>query len=173
MIPWFELELEGRDRNHPLAEEFAEPFQRLLAEEGPSRVTVWSAVGSRSSVIFDLDNDGDLDIVTNEFNSEPMVLINNLAEKDRAFHYIKVKLRGTKSNRDGLGAVVTVHAGSDSYVKVYDGQSGYLSHSLYPLYFGLDEAETVDNIEVIWPSGTKQTVSDSIEVNSTIEIQEP
>jgi hypothetical protein len=64
-----------------------------------------------------------------------------------------VKLTGTASNRDGLGAVVKVTAGGSSYTKVFDGNSGYLSHSLYPLYFGLGAAETVDSIEVAWPSG--------------------
>jgi hypothetical protein len=65
-----------------------------------------------------------------------------------------------------------VHAGRKSYVKVYDGQSGYLSHSLYPLYFGLDDAEKVDRIEVLWPSGKRQLESRSFEINSTVEIEE-
>ena len=56
-------------------------------------VIIWGARGSRSSAIFDLDGDGDLDIVTNEFNTAPMVLISDLTEK-RAIHYLKVKLVG-------------------------------------------------------------------------------
>ena len=74
-------------------------------------------------MIFDLDNDGDLDIVTNDFNSEPMVLVSNLADR-KQIHFLKVHLTGTKSNRDGLGARVTVRAGSATYTKVHDGQSG-------------------------------------------------
>ncbi len=65
-----------------------------------------------------------------------MVLVSNLTEKTRV-HYLAVKLIGTTSNRDGLGAVVKVTAGGMTYTKVIDGNSGYLSHSLYPLYFGL------------------------------------
>ena len=123
-------------------------------------------------VTADLDNDGDLDIVTNEFNSRPMVLISNLAEKHEKLNYLKVKLVGKKSNRDGLGAVVRVSTDSQTYMKVHDGQSGYLSQSLYPLYFGLNEATHVDEIKVTWPSGNKQTVKGPININETIEVRE-
>ena len=54
-----------------------------------------------------------------------------------------------------------------------DGNSGYLSHSLYPLYFGLGAAEAVDGIEVVWPSGKKQTVPPPIKIESLIEVREP
>ena len=57
-------------------------------------------------------------------------------------------------------------------MKVHDGQSGYMSQSLYPLYFGLNEVTNVDEIKVTWPSGNKQTVSGPIDVNRTIEVKE-
>jgi enediyne biosynthesis protein E4 len=72
--------------------------------------------------------------------------------------WIAVRLVGTRSNRDGLGSVVRVSAGGQTYTKMYDGSSGYLSHSLYPLYFGLGEAAEVESIEIAWPSGTRQIV---------------
>ena len=103
------------------------------------RVAIWGARGTRSAAIFDLDGDGDLDIVTNDFNAAPMVLVSNLSEKTQV-HYVEVKLTGTTSNRDGLGAIVKVTAGGTTYTKVLDGNSGYLSHSVYPLYFGLGAA---------------------------------
>lgn len=118
---------------------------------------IWGSLGSRSSVFFDLDADGDLDIVTNEFNSEPMVLISNLADK-RPVNYLSVKLEGTASNRSGIGSVVEISTGENKYRKRNDGQSGYLSQSDMPLYFGLGENPTVDLITVSWPSGTKQSV---------------
>jgi hypothetical protein len=108
--------------------------------------------------------------VTNEFNAAPMVLISNLTEKTRV-HYLAVKPIGTASNRDGLGAVVMVTAGGATYTKVMDGNSGYLSHSLYPLYFGLGSAETIDKVEVTWPTGKNQIVQ-SPKINSRIDVRE-
>jgi len=65
-----------------------------------------------------------------------------------------------------------VSAGGKTYHRVYDGGSGYLSHSLYPLYFGLDDAPRVDSIQVHWPSGHTQTLEGPIEANSRIRIVE-
>ena len=158
--PWFELDCAWKDRNH----------QHCQNQSGT--VVVWGALGSRSSAIFDLDNDGDLDIVTNDFNSAPTVLISNLSAKKQNLSFLKVELIGTASNRSGLGATVKVRAGTQTYTKVHDGQSGYLSQSLYPLYFGLGNAEVVDQIAVRWPSGREQIVSGPIAINSLIEVRE-
>jgi hypothetical protein len=159
VTPWFELDVSGKDKDHP------------DAEGATGRVIIWGARATRSAVVFDLDGDGDLDIVTNEFNAAPMVLVSNLSEKSR-LHYLQVKLTGSVSNRDGLGAIVKVTAGGVTYTKVMDGNSGYLSHSLYPLYFGVGAAGRVARIDVQWPSGRKQTV-DSPTMNSIVEVREP
>ena len=158
--PWFELDCAWKDRNHQ------------HCQDRSGTVVVWGALGSRSAAIFDLDDDGDLDIVTNDFNSEPMVLISNLSAKKQNLSFLKVELIGTASNRNGLGATVEVRAGTQTYTKVRDGQSGYLSQSLYPLYFGLGDAEVVDQIAVRWPSGREQIVSGPIATNSLIEVRE-
>jgi hypothetical protein len=100
-----------------------------------------------------------------------MVLVSNLSEKT-AIHYVTVTLVGSTSNRDGLGAVVKVTAAGTTYTKVMDGNSGYLSHSLSPLYFGLGAAQTIDRIDVHWPSGKTQTVQPPIKMNSLVEIRE-
>jgi enediyne biosynthesis protein E4 len=158
--PFFEIDASGRDKGH------------RDAPDASGRVTIWGARGTRSSVIFDLDGDGDLDIVTNEFNAAPMVLVSNLSDQ-KQLRWLSLKLIGTRSNRDGLGAVVRVSAGGSTYTKVMDGNSGYLSHSVYPLYFGLGEAEKVDSIEIVWPSGTTQTVREAIAMNAQVEVREP
>ncbi len=133
---------------------------------------MWAARASRSSVIFDLDDDGDLDIVTNEFNDGPMVLVSNLSEK-KTVHYLKVALTGTTSNRFGVGAKVVVTAGGAKYTKVNDGKSGYLSQSVYPLYFGLGDRTSVDRIDVVWPSGKEQSLPGPIEINRLLTVREP
>ena len=156
---WFPLDCDGADRKH----------DRCEGQVGV--IEIWAAVGSRSSVIFDIEGDGDLDIVTNEFNSEPQIFVSNLSEK-REIHYLEVKLVGTSSNRSGIGAVVTATAGDLSYKRVNDGQSGYMSQSDYPLYIGLGDATSVDEIVVQWPSGTTQTVPGPIEINRRIEVTE-
>ena len=156
--PFFELDASGRDKDHP------------DAKGATGRITIWGARASRSAAIFDVDGDGDLDIVTNEFNAKPMVLISNLTEK-KAVHYLMVKLRGTTSNRDALGAMVKVTAGGKTYIKVLDGNTGYLSHGVYPLYFGLGAAESVDSVEVTWPSGKTQRVG-SAKANELLTVTE-
>ncbi len=132
---------------------------------------VWAALGSRSSVIFDLDADGDLDIVTNEFNSAPQVLVSDLAQR-HGIRYLKVRLIGKTSNRSGIGAVVQVRAGADVYTKVNDGQSGYLSQSDMPLYFGLGSTTKVDEVVVTWPSGTKTSIREGIRVSGALVVEE-
>lgn len=158
MKPWFELDCSGKDDTH----------KDCLGQEG--KLTVMGALASRSSVILDLDDDGDLDIVTNEFNSEPQVLISNLTQKKK-IHFVKVKLVGSKSNRNGIGATVTVKTKETRITQVQDGKSGYLSQSVLPLFFGLGDSEQIDQIDVQWPSGQRQTLTKS-PLNTTIEIVE-
>jgi hypothetical protein len=158
--PWFELDASGRDRGHK------------DAEGASGQLSIRASKSTRSAVIFDVDGDGDLDIVTNEFNYVPMVLKSNLSAKT-SIHYINVKLVGSTSNRDGLGAIVTVTAGGSKYVKAMDGKSGYLSQSAMPLNFGLGAATSVDRIDIAWPSGKKQSVTTGITMNGTITVQEP
>ena len=159
--PWFTLDCAATDQANPYCEEFG------LLEQ----TSIWGSVGTRSSAIFDLEGDGDLDIVTNEFHDGPMVLISNLTEQT-SVRYLAIELVGTQSNRNGVGATVTLRAGDRSQVMTQDGQSGYLSQSVMPLYFGLGNANSVDEIIVAWPSGDRQVISGPFEENSTIRIRE-
>ncbi len=134
------------------------------------KVRIMSTLGSRSSAIFDLDGDGDLDIVTSDLNSEPQVLVSNLAEK-KPLRFLKVQLKGTTSNRDALGARVQVKSGNQTWTQWNDGNSGYLAHSVMPLYFGLGDTAKIDAIEVTWPTGKAQTVKNP-KMGALIEIEE-
>ena len=129
------------------------------------------SLSSRSSVMVDLDQDGDLDLVTNDFNDRPQLLISNLSDV-RPVRFLKIRLRGAKTNRDGLGAIVRVQAGDRILTQWCDGKSGYLAQSALPLYFGLGSADRVQSVEVRWPSGRTQTLTANLAMNATLEIVE-
>ncbi len=166
--PWFELDC---SKKVPESLVFhmggTDPCKGLSG-----KIVVSASLSSRSAVIFDLDSDGDLDIVTNDFNSAPQVLVSDLAQR-KAIRWLKVVPVGTVSNRNGLGATVRVHAGGNTYTQYNDGKSGYLSQSVLPLYFGLGDADKIDRIEVDWPSGRKQVLTDGLRVNQIFQITEP
>jgi len=157
--PWMELDCSGADADHK------------LCQNRGGKTSVWAATGTRSSAIFDIEGDGDLDIVTNDFGGTPMVLMSHLQD-DHEIHYLSVQLTGTTSNRDGLGALVEVQLGDNKLLSVHDGKSGYLSQSRAPLYFGLADAKVADRIEVTWPSGKKQVIDGPIPCNQTLTIKE-
>ncbi|HVR28807.1 MAG TPA: CRTAC1 family protein [Thermoanaerobaculia bacterium] len=163
--PWFEI-----DCSSPEGQSTQRLKQICAGRRGA--YTVWGNLGTRTSVIFDLDDDGDLDIVTGEFHAEPQVLVSNLAER-KDLHFLKVELVGTRSNRDGLGATVRLHSGQRVQVRYHNGKSGYLSQSALPIYFGLGESGAVDRIEVRWPSGVEQVIDQGIPRNTRFEIVEP
>ncbi len=155
--PWFTLDCAGADRTNSLC-------------AGVSGTTnVMGTLSSRSSVMVDLDEDGDLDVVTNEFNDAPQILINNLSERAK-LHYLKVVPQGTRSNRNGLGATVQVLADGRRHFQYYDGKSGYLGQSVLPLYFGLGAATRIERVEVIWPTGERQIVKEEVRINSTLTV---
>jgi hypothetical protein len=165
--PWFEI-----DCSDPQEREAQEKLGSKVCIGQSGKSIVMAPRSSRSSAIFDLDNDGDLDIVTNDFNSEPQMLISNLAQHKK-IRWLKIVLEGTRSNRDGLGATVRVHAGGQTYTKYNDGKSGYLAQSALPLYFGLGDATKIESVEVVWPLGQKQVVTTGLEENRTLKITEP
>ena len=165
--PWFEI-----DCSEPQERQSQEKLDSKVCVGQGGKSIVMAPRSSRSSVIFDLDNDGDLDIVTNDFNSEPQVLLSDLGQQ-KQLRWLKIALAGTESNRNGLGASVRVRAGGRTCTKYNDGKSGYLAQSVLPLYFGLGDTDKIDSVEVDWPSGRKQVLTSGIEENRILEITEP
>ena len=155
---WFTLDCDGADKDHP----------ECAGQTG--RKQVLGTLSTRSSVIVDIDDDGDLDIITNEFNDRPQFLLSNLSEK-KSIHYLKLKLEGSTSNRDALGATVKVTADGQTSTQYIDGKSGYLAQSSTPLYFGLGDASAIDSITIRWPSGKTQRVSGGI-IDSLMKVRE-
>ena len=165
--PWFEI-----DCSDPREVQEQAQLNSKVCVGQSGKSIVMAPRSSRSAAIFDLDNDGDLDIVVNDFNSEPQVLVSNLAQKEK-IHWLKIVLQGTSSNRNGLGAVVRVYAGGRTYFRYNDGKSGYLAQSVLPLYFGLGTTTKIDRVEVDWPSGRKQVLATGLQENQTLSITEP
>jgi enediyne biosynthesis protein E4 len=122
--PWFEI-----DCSDPQERQAQGKLDSKVCVGQSGKSIVMAPRSSRSSVIFDLDNDGDLDIVTNDFNSEPQILISDLAQR-RPIRWLKVVLERSNSNRNGIGATVRVQAGGQTHTKYNDGKSGYLAQSV-------------------------------------------
>ncbi|ARU55247.1 FG-GAP repeat domain protein [Oleiphilus messinensis] len=111
---------------------------------------------AHGATLADLDNDGDLDKVDN-FMNEPLGVYRNNALKNR----ILVELVGYRSNSFGIGARVTVTStNGQKQTRMMTTSGGYLSSHAPVLVFGLDDAETIKQIEVNWPSGHSQTFTD-------------
>ena len=105
---------------------------------------------SRGLAIADLWNDGRLSAVVNNMDDKPTLMV-NLAQNSN--HWLGIVLKGTRSNRDGIGARVTVSASGHKWVQELRSGSSYLSNNDMRLHFGIGSISTVDQIEVLWPSG--------------------
>ena len=109
----------------------------------------------RGAAYADYDRDGDLDILIT-VNSGPAMLLRNEAipkHRDQLGHYLRVRLRGNKSNRDGIGARVVVRAGDYVLPQYVRTGSTYLSQSELTRTFGLGRKTAADEVKVYWPSG--------------------
>jgi len=111
---------------------------------------------SRGAAIGDFDNDGDLDILVNNNGEAPQLLRN---DGGNANHWLKILLIGTKSNRDAVGARVRVVAGQLDLYQQRKGGMSYQSAHDPRLHFGLGRQNTIDTIEVKWPSGVVTQLS--------------
>jgi hypothetical protein len=123
---------------------------------------------SRCAATADFDGDGRLEIVTNNYNDGPYYYKNHFPRKN----YIAFRLRGTRSNRDGVGALVRLYAGKEVMVRQVHAAGGYLSQSSKTVHFGLGQRPSVDRVEILWPSGRRQTIQNP-ELNRRHDVEEP
>ncbi len=125
-------------------------------------------LSSRGAGFDDLDNDGDIDVVILNSRREPTILRNDSPSKG---HWLQVRLRGVKTNRDGVGAHVTVTAGDLTLLDEVHSGRGYQSHYGTRLHFGLGNRTSVDRIEVRWIGGGVDVVQ-NVAVDQLLTITE-
>lgn len=159
------------------AERWRSWCDRSRGEPLDGTVTALNRRSSRGVAVFDAEGDGDLDVVTTEYNAAPRLLVNDVMQRtDRS--YLRVTLDGNASAPpstddaggleggneknagvaavppDGIGAVVTLHTDQGTQHR-FVGGSGYLAQHSRPLYFGLGPDERPRRIEIAWPTGTE------------------
>jgi hypothetical protein len=115
---------------------------------------------SRGVAFDDLDNDGDIDVVVLNSRDKPTILRNMLYELGSKNHWLHVRLRGVKSNRDGVGARVRVVAGDLVQIDEVHSGRGYQSHWGSRLHFGLGTRDRIDRVEVRWIGGGTDVLED-------------
>ena len=148
-------------------------FSDVTKTSGTEVLGIGSGVGNA-----DLDDDGFLDLfLTNRtfYNSDKQITESDrnylLRNKGNGNNWIKIELTGTKSNTNAYGARVKVMAGGSIQYREHTSAHGYNSANDYRLHFGLANEESIDTIEIIWPSGERQLLTD-VAVNQTLSIEE-
>jgi hypothetical protein len=124
---------------------------------------------ARGAAYADYDGDGDLDVLLTN-NNGPAVLLRNDGGNRNA--WLRVRLKGTRSNRSGIGAVARVETSAGRQWRMVHSGSSYCSQSELPLTFGLGAGGRIEHLEVAWPGGARQRIT-APKSNRLLELTEP
>jgi hypothetical protein len=121
----------------------------------------------RGMAVSDFDGDGGLDIIVNNYNAPAHYFVN----RAQRGHWLRVRLRGSRSNRDGIGAILRARTGELRQMRVVCAGEGYASQNSRVAHFGLGTSPVLDELVIEWSSGTRQTLR-NIAVDRVIEVEE-
>jgi hypothetical protein len=150
----------------------------LLENLGDARFTDAAAKGGavfktpvngRGNAILDFNNDGRLDVLLTALADRPFLLKNRCPLRN---HWLMLRLEGTRSNRNGYGARVTLTAGDLTRRAEALCPTGFLTHGDSRLHFGLGPHRIVDQLEVLWPSGARQILQ-TVQTDQILKVREP
>jgi hypothetical protein len=137
-------------------------FKEISGEAGVDNDKDGRGIG-----VGDFDNDGRLDLYQTNADQLPMLYHN---QTEGAGNWVQLKLIGVKSNRDAIGARVTLKAGGLTMIREVNGGNGYSGQSTLRLHFGIGQATKIDSVEIRWPSGVVQ--KEELAVNKITKITE-
>jgi len=140
-------------------------FEKVSDSLGPDFMR---PIVGRGVATADYDNDGDMDIVTNNRGDYPSLLRN---DGGNANHWLSVLLIGTKSNRDGVGASLKISSQGFVHVEQAKGGMSYMSANDPRIHFGLGKRTKMESLEITWPSGQVDRLS-SVPVDQIIAVKE-
>jgi len=129
---------------------------------------LFTPIVGRGSAFADIDGDGDLDVILTQIGGPPLLLRN---DQDLHHHWIRLKLVGTKSNRDAIGAWIKVGVNGKMLWRQVMPTRSYLSQSELPVTIGLGTGDKVDSVQIIWPAGGVQKV-EAVGVDKTTVVTE-
>jgi len=130
---------------------------------------LYKPMAGRGSAFADIDGDGDLDVLITQVGG-PARLFRN--EQKLKHNWVRVKLVGSRSNREAIGASIKVRAGNQTMSEQVMPARGYLSSSELPLTIGLGQNTRIDDAQIIWPDGSRQT-GVQLKVNALNTITQP